>query len=119
MTHEFFLIDYEDIPHDKGCYRELMYGKEVIEVHDNAVRRNKLFFEGFNSFKVSFKNPSEGIDYLGITIIPTTSIKDFMQNVVKARKKNRNLDLQIQLDNLIVLCEQAIKENKYIIHFGL
>ena len=119
MIHEFFVIDYEEIPKDKGCYRELKDGKKIIEVHDDVIRRNKLFFQDFRSFRVSFKNPGEGLDYLGITIIPSTSINDFMLNVTKAKEKIKTLVLQQQVDELILLCEQALKENKYIIHWGL
>lgn len=36
---------------------------ECIDVHDDSIVNNKLFLKGLKSFKVSFKNRSEEIDY--------------------------------------------------------
>jgi hypothetical protein len=89
---------------------------------------------------VSFRNQSEGLDYHGNTIIPPASLQDFLINVKKSREikvipaeifkgpdgdtfKSKAVkikpEIHAQLDALIALCEKAIAENHYIIHFGL
>jgi hypothetical protein len=122
MIHEFFILNDEKILDNSGWWKnirkDLMPNINVIEIHDDVVVNNKLFLKGFKSFKVSFTNPGEGLDYHGITIIPNTSLQEFQNNVTKA-KEGINPQLQKQLDELLRLCETAIKEGKYIIHFGL
>ena len=69
-----------------------------------------------SSSKCSFKNLSEGLDYYGITILPTESLESFIKNLeqVKCKPKYKQ-----QLKELIELCRKAIKEDKYVIHFGI
>lgn len=47
--------------------------KKNILLNDDVIEGDSLFFKGFKSFKVSLKNPGEGLDYGGITLIPYTS----------------------------------------------
>lgn len=139
MIHNFFIIKYDEIPHDSRNY-ELIKVKNSIKVHDDIIVNNELFLDGFQSYKVSFDNPSKGLDYHGITIIPPSSLEDFLTNVIKAKDikvipeevfkgpdgvfiKSKAVKIkpkiQAQLDELIALCKQAIDKKMYLIHFGL
>lgn len=128
MIHEFIMLDKEDIPYTTTY--ALKGDNKVIVLDDYIVANNPLFFHGFKTYKVSFKNESEGLDYHGNTIIPTSSIFDFLENIHKVRKGNlepmmettyviSKEMLEKQLEDLMIFCKKAIDENKYIIHFGL
>jgi len=124
MTHEFIVTKKEEIPdYTNANYVidvcDMQKTRDVIIVNNDIIVNNKLFQKGFKSFAVSFKNPSEGLDYHGMTIIPDTSISGFQANVIKAKESTRRWKIKRQLDELIALCEKATKENLYIIHFGL
>lgn len=117
MKHEFIMIDVKDIP-EQTSY-SLRNGRSVIFVDDSAIVNNVYFSKGFETFKVSLKNRGEGLDYYGNTIIPTSSLEDFIKNIKQAQYKVSNHAIRNQLDGLIQLCVNAKLENKYILHFGL
>ncbi len=67
------------------------------------------------TFFQSLERPSFGLARWGITIIPPESLPDFQNIVISDKRINSD-------ENLVVLSEkigQAIKENKYMIHFGV
>ena len=139
MDHKFFILENEETLNEHRWFLKDDVSKYAILLHDDIIINNPLFFKGFKSYKVSFNNPGEGLDYHGITIIPTTSLQDFKANVIKAREinvipeqifkgpdgdfKSKAIkikpEIHTQLDELITLCEQAIDRKMYLIHFGL
>lgn len=140
MNHEFFILDDENKIHKHRWFLDDSIVKNSVFLQDEIVESNQLFFKGFKSFKVSFNNPGEGLDYGGITLIPYTSMEDFIKNLKKvyamkeipeitikgidgdtsiAKAVKITQEMRLQLTNLISLCELAKKEKKYIVHFGL
>lgn len=128
MKHEFIMLDKEEIPYI-ATY-DLKGENKVVFLDDYVVANNPLFFHGFKTYKVSFKNESEGLDYHGNTIIPTESISSFLENILKVRWGNLEPMMETryiiskdmikkQLDDLIIFCKIAINKKKYIIHFGI
>lgn len=102
-------------------------------VHFYSKDKEPQSVNGFKTFLVYFKNEGEGLDYHGITIIPTSSLPKFIQNIELAKKeldskayvrslaklKLKKEDCLQELNNLIELCKSAIEQNKYVIHFGI
>ena len=120
MLHDFFLANKNEFTDPEKefnkLYDENKENKNIIYIHDEVVLNNPLFLKGFKSFKCSFKNLSEGLDYYGITILPAETLESFIKNLeqVKCKPKYKQ-----QLKELIELCRKAIKEDKYVIHFGI
>lgn len=143
MKHEFIMLKYEDVP--KSVRYNLREGYNAVEVDDEIIVNNPYMVHlyskdkepqptnGFKTFLVSFTNEGEGLDYHGNTIIPTSSLPQFIQNIelakkeidsktcVKAlaRRKIKKENCIQELNNLIELCKSAIEQNKYVIHFGI
>lgn len=89
MLHDFFLANKNEFT-DPGkefnkLYDENKENKNIIYIHDEVVLNNPLFLKGFKSFKCSFKNLSEGLDYYGITILPTESLESFIKNLEQGK----------------------------------
>lgn len=140
MNHKFFILNDEKILNENEWFLKDGLSNKSVLLNDDIISNNSLFFKGFKSFKVSFKNPGEGLDYGGITLIPYTSMEDFKSNLKKAKlikiipevtttgpdgdsftSKAVKIKpgIYLQLDELIALCEQAIDKKMYLIHFGL
>jgi len=117
MNHEFILIDVDEIPQEV-CYN-LKDGRDLIVVDDDVIVNNSLFLTGFKTFKISLKNSSEGLDYYGNTVIPLSSIDEFIDRIEIVRERIKNKKFFRQLNELIALLERAKAEKKYVIHFGI
>ena len=52
-------------------------------------------------------------NHLGITIIPPTSLEQFLK-IIKSHNKSNKV-----MNDLIELTEEAIEGNNYIIHYGI
>ena len=142
MKHEFIMLKYDDIPQSVMC--TLRKGHDVVEVDDEIIIGNPYLvylgtykkpqhIPGFKTFLVSFTNEADGLAYHGNTIIPTSSLPKFIRNIeltkkeldskayekALARRKLKKEDCLKELDNLIELCQSAIEQNKYVIHFGI
>ena len=117
MNHEFIIINLEEIP-ETTTYL-LKDGHEICVVDNEIIVNNPLFLKGFKTFKVSFKNPGEGLDYHGNTIIPTSSLKQFISNIKMAQDNCTDVVISGQLNKLISLCKKAETQGSYIMHFGL
>lgn len=143
MKHEFIMLKYEDIP--QSVMYTLRKGHNVVEVDDEIIVNNPYMVHlysrdklpqptnGFKTFLVSFTNEGEGLDYHGNTIIPTSSLPKFIQNIelakkevddcIRSKKLARRFKIKEvylnELDNLITLCKEAIEEEMYVIHFGI
>ena len=67
--HEFFILEDEKIVDKPLWFSDRSMIKTSVFLPDKLVSDNGLFLKGFKSFKCSFKNPGEGLDYGGITLI--------------------------------------------------
>ena len=120
MLHDFFLAKKNEFTDPEKefnkLYDENKKNKYIIYIDDEIVLNNPLFLKGFKSFKCYFKNLSEGLDYYGITILPTESLEKFIKNIEQVKCKPKYKE---QLKELIELCRKAIEEDKYVVHFGI
>ena len=147
MKHEFFTLTDEIILESSGWFLQIDESKKIrkVTVDDEIIVNNPYIVHlyskdkepqptnGFKTFLVYFKNEGEGLDYHGITIIPTSSLPKFILNITQVKgmfnnkayvkalaKRGKNKEDCIQeLNNLIELCKSAIEQNKYVIHFGI
>lgn len=128
MTHEFIKLKFEDVP--EIVMYDLREGHDVVEVDDDIILNNHYFIStgqrpkpphitGFKTFLVYFDNVGDGLAYHGNTIIPTTSLPKFIENIQQAKKKIRKRKYLKEMDNLIDLCNEALQQNMYVIHFGI
>lgn len=110
---------------------EIIIGNPYL-VHFGKYKRPRNI-TGFKTSLVSFKNEGDGLDCDGNTIIPTSSLPKFIQNIelakkevddcIRSKKLARRFKIKEmylnELDNLITLCKEAIEEEMYVIHFGI
>lgn len=61
------------------------------------------------------KHAALGLDYCGTTITAPESLKEFKKIIVKANEIFKSKELE----ELLKKVNFAIKENKYIIHYGI
>ena len=80
-----------------------------ISVDDYYLEDIVSHFNHMDSYWHTLDIKGKGLEYSGITLIPPESLREFI-NVIY------NIDV---LYELRLLSEKALKENKWIIHFGL
>lgn len=115
--HDFGIIDrfeedkwYSDYePQKYNCISvsEELIGEVIIK-----------YLKDIGNLKTYFhvkKYPALGLDYCGTTIIPPSSLKEFKRIIINANKYFESKEL----DKLIIKINVAIRENKYVIHYGI
>ena len=81
----------------------------VIAVDDDILFPFMQDFMILPCFAHTLAQPCEGLVYCGITLIPPTAVREMVWMVSPHPK----------LAQLTALLKRAIKENKYVIHFGI
>ena len=112
LTHEFGII--EDIQ-DKAYegYEPDKY--DCISLHDAIILN---FIDALTIMPTYFhrlERPSFGLAYHGITIIPPASLPLFLDLVLQSDAWKR----YAELDNLAVKIKEAIRLQRYMIHYGI
>ena len=80
-----------------------------ISVDDVYLENIVSYFNHIDFYWHTLDIKGKGLEYSGITLVPPESLREFI-NVIY------NID---GLYELRLLSEKALKENKWIIHFGL
>ena len=80
-----------------------------ISIDDAVIGRIAEKLQAIDSYWSTLSVKGKGLAYCGITLIPPTSLDEFLQIV-------GDNDALLQLKNLL---ELAQKEHKWVIHFGL
>ena len=111
LSHKFFQMESEHILKEPKWFLSVDVPEKAILLSDDIIVNNPLFLKGFKTFKVSFNNPDEGLDYHGVTIIPSSSILDFLDNLIKVKGQ--------KVHDLISLCNEVRDNGNYLIHFGI
>ena len=108
MTHEFGIMAEDPLPGERyDSYEPWEYN--AISVHDDFVEPLMPHLNEIDMFWHTLDVPGKGLAYCGITLIPPaaySAILDVIRPVT-------------ELETLSEIVEQAIKEQRYIIHFGL
>ena len=108
--HEFGIM--KNKPMCKERFDEYEPNKyNCIQVDDDFIEPLLTDFQSIDCYWHTLEIVGKGISYCGITLIPPESI----DILIKILSKQNNLEYI----DLIFLANQAKKENKYIIHFGI
>ncbi len=106
--HEFGIMPNE--PKQGKRYDEYEPKKyNCICVDDEDLEPIMSDFKSIDFYWHTLDVKGKGLEYSGVTLIPPCSIKAFI-DVIK--------DISV-LSKLKELCKKALKENKWIIHFGI
>lgn len=115
--HEFGIIDYFEKNKWYSDYEPLNY--DCISVNDDLIEELiEKYIAEFMKIKTYFQvttQPGYGLDYCGVTLIPPNSLKQFNEVIIKANIHYQSRELK----KLIEKISDAIRENKYIIHYGI
>lgn len=112
LIHEFGIIDnltdtsYEEYLPEK--YHCVSVSDDHIQVLLKPLSLVKTYFE-------SLDRPEYGLAYYGTTLIPPESLSSFL-DIILSNKRLKQQDDVIELSKKII---QAIREDKYMIHYGI
>lgn len=108
VYHEFGIM--MQAPEEGKQYNEYEPQKyNCISVSDDCLENIVEKLQHIDFYWHTLENKQKGIAYYGITLIPPTSI----YNLIDVIKGNPNL---VELKEL---ADKALKENKWMIHFGV
>ena len=111
---EFGIIDKIDKNRDYSCYEPSKYN--CVYIDDDLYINDwwdKLML--MKTFYHNLDRPAYGLSRFGITLIPPESLPAFQEIVITDKRIYKD-DCLVNLANKI---QEAIKENKYMIHFGI
>ena len=112
-VHEFGIINHVDY---RGNYEDYTPQKyNCISVDDDLLIGLAMKLSSMKTYYHSFKRPEFGLAYQGITIIPPESLSLFYETVVLSKDFKTSDELSKLASKII----EAVKENKYMIHYGV
>jgi hypothetical protein len=115
--HEFGIIDFFEENKWYSDYEPEKYN--CISVNDDLIEELiRKYNEELMAIKTYFQvttQPGNGLDYCGVTLIPPESLKQFRDVIVKANNHYKSQELQLLTEKIT----EAIRENKYLIHYGI
>ncbi len=100
-------IDFDD-EYNPEKYNCIAVEDELVSILDEKLFGMKTYFHSLN-------RPEMGLAYFGVTIIPPDSLL-FFYDVVTSSEHLKNSD---ELNKLVLKIQEAIKEKKYMIHYGI
>ena len=115
--HEFGIIDSFE---ENKWYSEYEPEKHnCISVNDDLIEELIIKYnEELMAIKTYFQvttQPGNGLYYYGVTLIPPKSLIQFRDVIIKANSQYQSQELQA----LIEMITDAIKKDKYLIHYGI
>lgn len=113
LVHEFGIFDDFDSQKRYIDYTPQKY--DCISVDDDIISSIIENLSIMKTYFHSFNCPGQGLAYYGITIIPPESLSLFY-DAVTSSGYFKNSDELSELASKIIL---AIKEKRYMIHFGI
>lgn len=115
--HEFGIIDFFEENKWYSKYEPEKY--DCISVNDDLIGELTIRYnEELMAIKTYFQVTTQagnGLDYSGITIIPPESLKQFRDVIVKANNRFKAKEFQLLTEKIT----EAIRKNKYLIHYGI
>jgi len=115
--HDFGIIDCFETDQWYSEYRPDKYNcvsvdddimEEIVAQYGEELTAVKTYFQ-------SAAQPGAGLDYCGVTLIPPESLKAFRDVIVKANSHYQSPEL----DSLAEKIADAMRKNKYLIHYGI
>ena len=106
--HEFGIMESNPI---KGCryddYEPQKY--DCISVEDEYIERIDTELVALKCYAHTLDVPIDGLAYCGVTLIPPEAIEQFISLIKE----------QTEMTDLKNLLCAALRQNKFVIHFGL
>lgn len=117
-THEFGIMDYvekdkEYVDYEPEKYNCIVVDDDLFMEICNKNYKGKI--EKMETFFQSINRPETGIAYYAITLIPPKSLKLFLDIIVEENISYKSKELE----RLIEKISHAIREDKFLIHFGI
>lgn len=116
-NHEFGIIDFleeynehEDEPKKYNC---VSVDDDFLSEVYHAGLKNKI--KNLETFAHNTSRPFKDLAYCGITLIPPKSLKYFLDIIVETNSKYKSNELEMLIEKI----STAIKENKWMIHYGI
>lgn len=115
--HEFGIIEHFEENRWYSSYEPEKYNCisvsdsimwELTGEYENELMKIKTYF-------VTSAQPGKGLEYCGVTIFPPESLEQFRNVIIKANEKFMSKELELLIEKI----NQAITENKHLIHFGI
>lgn len=110
--HEFII--YKKKPNYFTNFRRIFLKQNKgVKVSDDFI--DKISFSKVETYFHYYRKKckKDGLDLLGITIIPPTSLEQFLK-IIKSHNKNNEV-----MNKLIKLTEEAKENNYHIVHYGI
>lgn len=108
--NEFAIIDNLDLECDYSFTDKNKYN--YVKISDDFVNEWVSNLKKMPTFWHNLNRPNEGLARYGVTLISPESLSKFLDVI----KKDESED---EVKELMKMVEEAKKENKYIIHFGI
>jgi hypothetical protein len=116
-NHEFGIIDFLE-EYNEDEYEPKKYN--CISVDDDFL--SEVYYDGLknkikylDTFAHNTNRPSKDLAYYGITLIPPTSLKYFLDIITEANIKHKSKELEMLRGKI----SEAIKKDKWMIHYGI
>ena len=108
LKHEFGIMQDAPEPEERyDKYEPLKYN--CISIDDRYVEEIDSYLNNVDFYWHTLDMPARGIDYTGITLIPPTSLQEFIAII-------EYID---EFNELKGLLKKALSESKWVIHYGL
>lgn len=116
--HEFGIMDYVEknksyIDYEPERYNCVSVDDDIFNEIYNKNYEDKI--KKIETFAHNTNRPYEGFAYCGITLIPPKSLKQFLDIIIVENVNYRSKQLEILIEKI----SDAIKNSKYLIHFGI
>lgn len=115
--HDFGILDqfeenkwYQEYEPEK--YNYISVSMEVMDEVFSAYREE---IEQIKAFACVSTQPISGLDEWSVNLIPPQSLEAFCNVMVKANNVLCSKELVLLIDNI----QEAMQNNKYLIHFGI
>ena len=116
-VHEFGIIDCikenTDYTYEPKKYNCICVDGDLIDEMYDSGFKNKM--KTLKTFSHNTNRESKDLSYYGITLIPPTSLRQFLNIIIE---ENINFKSK-ELETLINKINEAIKEDKWLIHYGV
>lgn len=109
--------DYSEV--ESGGFLEMLKRYNCIRIPDEMINDWWGDLTEIDTYYHHYNNPQKALARWGVTLIPPESLEQFIAVVKTKTDPNFEAEWPSELKNLIELFQKAIKESKYIIHFGV
>ena len=115
--HEFGIIDYliKDKRYDEYEPEEYNCISVNDDLIDEIISKYVEEFTDVKTYAHIITKPMWGLNYCGITLIPPESLEKFFNIITNANNQYKSQELNLLLKKIT----EAIKGNKYLIHYGI